>query len=259
MALRATFPEDGDGALAAIDELMRASDGALRASRPRFFHWVGGGTTPSALAAGWLPAACDQLAFAYDSTPLGVRCEELAIDWLKELFGLPASWGGVLTTGATMANFTALVAARRRQRAGARGSARGARLLERLHPPQRDEGARDGRHRPRYRPSLRARRCRPRRPRGPRGGAAVAGRRARDYRRERPRGQRRGLRSHRTPGRSRGALRIVAARRRRLRSVRPRRAARGASRRRRRACALGHRRRAQVAERRVRLRPRVRA
>ena len=25
--------------------------------------------------------------------------------WLKELFGLPATWGGVLTTGATMANF----------------------------------------------------------------------------------------------------------------------------------------------------------
>jgi len=127
MSLRATFPEDGDGALAAIDELMRASDGALRASGPRFFHWVVGGTTPSALAADWLTAAFDQSAFAYDSTPLGVRCEELAIDWLKELFGLPASWGGVLTTGATMANFTALVAARRwwAQRHGVDVDARG--------------------------------------------------------------------------------------------------------------------------------------
>jgi glutamate/tyrosine decarboxylase-like PLP-dependent enzyme len=113
MSLRATFPEDGDGALAAIDELIRASDGLLRASGPRFFHWVVGGTTPSALAADWLTSTFDQSAFAYDSTPLGTRCEELSIDWLKELFGLPASWGGVLTTGATMANFTALVAARR--------------------------------------------------------------------------------------------------------------------------------------------------
>ena len=112
MSLRATFPEDGDGALVAIDELVRASDGALRASGPRFFHWVIGGTTPAALAADWLTSAFDQNAAAYDSTPLGTRCEEIAIDWLKDLFGLPPSWGGVLTTGATMANYTALAAAR---------------------------------------------------------------------------------------------------------------------------------------------------
>ena len=36
----------------------------------------------------------------------------MTVDWLKELFELPAAWGGVLTTGATMANFTALAAAR---------------------------------------------------------------------------------------------------------------------------------------------------
>ncbi|MEO8633021.1 MAG: pyridoxal-dependent decarboxylase, partial [Chloroflexota bacterium] len=113
MSLRATLPEEGDGALVAIDELVRASDGALRNSGPRFFHWVVGGTTPSALAADWLTSTWDQSAFAWDSTPLGTRCEEIAIDWLKDLFGLPASWGGVLTTGATLANFTALAAARR--------------------------------------------------------------------------------------------------------------------------------------------------
>jgi glutamate/tyrosine decarboxylase-like PLP-dependent enzyme len=39
--------------------------------------------------------------------------ERVALGWLKELFELPAGWGGVLTTGATMANFTALAAARR--------------------------------------------------------------------------------------------------------------------------------------------------
>ena len=127
MSLDATLPEDGDGALVAINELMRASDGALRNSGPRFFHWVVGGTTPAALAADWLTSAFDQSVLAWDSTPLGTRCEELAIDWLKELFGLPASWGGVLTTGATMANFTALAAARRwwAQRHGVDVDARG--------------------------------------------------------------------------------------------------------------------------------------
>jgi glutamate/tyrosine decarboxylase-like PLP-dependent enzyme len=110
--LTEAFPESGTGALAALDELVRASDGALRASGPRFFHWVIGGGTPAAVAADWLTSAWDQNAFSWDSSPLGTRAEEISLAWLKELFGLPASWGGVLTTGATMANFTALAAAR---------------------------------------------------------------------------------------------------------------------------------------------------
>ena len=72
-----------------------------------------GGGTPAALAADWLTSVYDNNAFAWESSPLGTRLEELAIAWLKDLFGLPESWGGVLTTGATMANFTALAAARR--------------------------------------------------------------------------------------------------------------------------------------------------
>jgi glutamate/tyrosine decarboxylase-like PLP-dependent enzyme len=36
----------------------------------------------------------------------------VAVSWLKELFELPADWGGALTTGATSANLMALAAAR---------------------------------------------------------------------------------------------------------------------------------------------------
>ena len=108
-----SLPEDGVGALEAIAELGRASDAATRSSGPRFFHWVTGGATPAALAADWLTSVYDNNTFAWESSPLGTRLEEVAVAWLKDLFGLPASWGGVLTTGATMANFTALAAARR--------------------------------------------------------------------------------------------------------------------------------------------------
>ena len=38
--------------------------------------------------------------------------EELSVRWLRELFELPDEFGGVLVTGATMANFTCLAAAR---------------------------------------------------------------------------------------------------------------------------------------------------
>jgi glutamate/tyrosine decarboxylase-like PLP-dependent enzyme len=109
-----SLPDEGAGALTAVKELLEGGPEASVASAgPRFFHWVIGGVTPAALAADWVASALDQNAAAWDSSPLGTRLEELSLSWLKELFGLPEGWGGVLTTGATMANFTGLAAARR--------------------------------------------------------------------------------------------------------------------------------------------------
>jgi glutamate/tyrosine decarboxylase-like PLP-dependent enzyme len=107
------LPEQGVGATAALEELLGGLDAAVHSAGPKFFHFVDGGTTPAALGADWLTTALDQNPGAWVSSPLAGRLEQVAIDWLKELFGLPASWGGVLTTGATMANFVALGCARR--------------------------------------------------------------------------------------------------------------------------------------------------
>jgi len=107
------LPETGVGAPAALEELVAGVGGAVNSAGARFFHFVNGGTTPAALGADWLTSALDQNVGSWVSTPLGARLEQVVLGWLKELFGLPASWGGVLTTGATMANFTALACARR--------------------------------------------------------------------------------------------------------------------------------------------------
>ena len=107
------LPERGVGAVGALEELLAGIDGAVHSAGPKFFHFVDGGTTPAALGADWLTSALDQNPGAWVSSPLAGRLEQVAIDWLKELFGLPPSWGGVLTTGATMANFVALGCARR--------------------------------------------------------------------------------------------------------------------------------------------------
>jgi glutamate/tyrosine decarboxylase-like PLP-dependent enzyme len=113
-ALDGPLPEQGEGALAALRELAGAvPDGATGSSGPRFFHFVTGGVTPAALGADWLASALDQNAFSWISSPLAARLEVTAVDWLKDLFGLPREWGGVLTSGATMANFVGLGAARR--------------------------------------------------------------------------------------------------------------------------------------------------
>jgi glutamate/tyrosine decarboxylase-like PLP-dependent enzyme len=107
------LPEEGGGAASALAELIASSAVATRSSGPRFFHFVTGGTTPAALGADWLTSLLDQNAFSAVSSPLGVEVEEVAIRWLRELFELPESWSGVLTTGATMANFVGLAAGRR--------------------------------------------------------------------------------------------------------------------------------------------------
>ena len=98
---------------AALQELIEGGGGLVHSAGPRFFHFVNGGTTPAALGADWLTSTWDQNPGAWVATPLGGHLESVALGWLKELFGLPQSWGGVLTTGATMANFTALACARR--------------------------------------------------------------------------------------------------------------------------------------------------
>ena len=108
-----SLPEDGDGAVRALTELLeRSIPAATRSSGPRFFHFVMGGATPAALGADWLTSALDQVAFGWASSPLAARLEAVATRWLRELFELPTEFTGVLVTGATMANLTGLIAAR---------------------------------------------------------------------------------------------------------------------------------------------------
>ena len=79
---------------------------------PRCFHFVIGGTTPAALAADLLATALDAMTYSWVLSPVGVQMERQALDWLKSMFGLPENWAGVMVTGATMANFACLGAAR---------------------------------------------------------------------------------------------------------------------------------------------------
>jgi glutamate/tyrosine decarboxylase-like PLP-dependent enzyme len=114
LKLTGALPEDGAGAVAALDELLAGGlPAAVSSSGPRFFHYVIGGATPAAMAAAWLTDAIDQNAGLWTASPLGSALGKVGVDWLRYLFGLPESWGGVLVTGATMANYVGLAAARR--------------------------------------------------------------------------------------------------------------------------------------------------
>jgi glutamate/tyrosine decarboxylase-like PLP-dependent enzyme len=112
--LSTPLPDEGTGALAALRNLLE--DGlpaSVTSSGPRFFHYVIGGATPAAMGAAWLTDTIDQNPGLWTASPLGSAMGKVAVDWLIDLFGLPASWGGTLVTGGTTANYVALAAARR--------------------------------------------------------------------------------------------------------------------------------------------------
>lgn len=112
-AFHVPLPEEGEGAAAALSRLITDGREAIgNTSGPRCFHFVIGGTTPAALGADLLATTLDQITYTWITSPLGVELEKISLSWLKDLFGLPASWSGVLTTGASMANFVGLAAAR---------------------------------------------------------------------------------------------------------------------------------------------------
>jgi glutamate/tyrosine decarboxylase-like PLP-dependent enzyme len=103
-------PSDSEGVIEALAR--NAEQGLVGTAGPRYFGFVTGGSVPAALAAEWLTSAWDQNAFVYALSPAAAVVEEVAGSWLLDIFGLPAGSSVGFTTGATMANFTALAAAR---------------------------------------------------------------------------------------------------------------------------------------------------
>ena len=93
-----------------LDEV--CSPATMAMAGPRFFGFVIGGALPVALGANWLAGAWDQNTGLHNATPATAQLEQIALNWLLELFGLPSECGGAFVTGATMANFSALAAAR---------------------------------------------------------------------------------------------------------------------------------------------------
>ncbi|MEX0850417.1 MAG: pyridoxal-dependent decarboxylase [Gaiellaceae bacterium] len=115
--LRATLggplPDHPIDALEVIEELAREADhGVVAIPSGRYFGFVIGGALPAALAADWLTSTWDQNAGLVVGGPAAAVAEEVAGEWLKELFGLPATTSFAFVTGCQMAHVTCLAAAR---------------------------------------------------------------------------------------------------------------------------------------------------
>jgi len=96
--------------LAALDRI--GSPATVATQGGRYFGFVTGSAQPAALAASWLTSAWNQNAAMRVMSPAAAAFEDIALEWLRDLLGLPDGTAGAVVTGATMANFTGLAAAR---------------------------------------------------------------------------------------------------------------------------------------------------
>lgn len=111
--LKGPLPESGCGARQSIEKLLEMNArAAANTGGPKCFHFIIGGNTPASMAADMLATAFETVTYTWVLSPVGVQMELQALDWLKELFGLPTSMSGIMVTGATMANFVGMASAR---------------------------------------------------------------------------------------------------------------------------------------------------
>jgi glutamate/tyrosine decarboxylase-like PLP-dependent enzyme len=103
---------DDESVLAMLDDI--GSPATMMMAGPRFFGFVIGGSLPVTVATNWLTTAWDQNDGMHEVTPATSTLERVAMDWMLELFGLPLDAAASFVTGATVANFTCLAAARNR-------------------------------------------------------------------------------------------------------------------------------------------------
>ena len=106
-------PEAGEDGEAVIEALIATATPGIRAmTGPRFFGWVIGQSHPVGVAADWLTSAWGQNAANQVAAPAAAAAEAVAARWLLDLLDLPRESSVGFVTGATVASFVCLAAAR---------------------------------------------------------------------------------------------------------------------------------------------------
>lgn len=126
---RAPLPRGPQGAEAAYEDFRRwVQPWQMGNTHPRFWGWFMGNGTPFGALAEYLGATMNPNMGG--GNHVGNHVEQQVVDWCRELIGLPASAGGLLVSGASMANLTALGVARTVIGGGARVRERGLAALD---------------------------------------------------------------------------------------------------------------------------------
>jgi len=88
------------------------SPATMKMTSSKFFGFVIGGSYPVSIASNWLTTVWDQNSGLEKTTPATAAVEKISSRWMLDILGLPKQSATAFVTGATVANFTALAAAR---------------------------------------------------------------------------------------------------------------------------------------------------
>lgn len=113
-SLREPMPEHG----ASFERLLRLLFGrvipaSLNTASPGYLAYIPGGGLFHSAVADLIADATNRYVGVWLAAPGLVQLESNVIDWFARMLGLPEGAGGILTTGGSLANFTAVVTARR--------------------------------------------------------------------------------------------------------------------------------------------------
>src|SRR5262245_58510647 len=89
-------PQDPAALVALLDD--KGSPATVATTGGRYFGFVVGGALPATVAATWLATAWDQCAGARALSPAAAAIEEIALEWVIDVLGLPEGSGGGFVT-----------------------------------------------------------------------------------------------------------------------------------------------------------------
>jgi aromatic-L-amino-acid decarboxylase len=127
-SLRPMFPPTAPEAPEALDAILAdyqrlVEPNATQWQHPGFLAYFATTASGPGILGEMLTAAIGQNAMLWRTSPIGTELEEVVVDWLRQAFGLPDDFDGLLTDTASTSTLIALAAAR--EAAGTDASARG--------------------------------------------------------------------------------------------------------------------------------------
>ncbi len=117
--IKAQLPTNPPTHPEAMSDIMRDFDaiimpGITHWNHPAFFAYFGiTGSAPGVLAE-FLTAALNVNGMLWKTSPAATELEEVTLDWLRQMIGLPDDFKGVIMDTASMSSMTAIAAARER-------------------------------------------------------------------------------------------------------------------------------------------------
>lgn len=110
--LRSAPPQDGRSFEGLFAEVQDAVSRTFEYSGPGYLAYIPGGGLFTAALAEFIAQGVNRYAGLWGPSPAVVQLEENVARWLCDLFEFPAGSQGILTSGGSMANLSAVVAAR---------------------------------------------------------------------------------------------------------------------------------------------------